>query len=130
MTSRIVRRTFLSAVVLFAFVASLAQAGQAAKFDVTGVWAFEVNTEAGAGAPTMTFKQEGETLTGKYAGTFGEADLTGTVKGADIAFSFSGDIQGQTITSNYKGTIESATSMKGTLEIVGLGAGSFTATKK
>ena len=130
MTSRIVRRAVLSAFVLFALVASLAQAGQAPKFDVTGAWAFEVNTEAGAGAPTMTFKQEGEKLTGKYAGTFGEADLTGTVKGADIAFSFSGDIQGQTITSNYKGTIESATSMKGTLEIVGLGGGTFTAKKK
>ena len=130
MTSRIVRRAFVSAFVLFALVASLAQAGQAPKFDVTGTWAFEVNTEAGAGAPTMTFKQEGEKLTGKYAGTFGEAELTGTVKGADIAFSFSGDVQGQSITSNYKGTIESNTAMKGTLEIVGLGGGTFTATKK
>ena len=59
-------------------------AGQAAKTDVSGTWTFDVQTEAGSGTPTVTFKQDGEKLTGHYAGTFGEADLTGTVKGADI----------------------------------------------
>lgn len=129
MTSLKIRRVWFAALVLCALVVSVAQA-QAPKFDVTGTWAFEVQTDAGGGAPTMTFKQEGEKLTGKYAGTFGEADLTGTVKGADITFSFSGEIQGQVITSTYKGTIESNTSMKGTLDIAGIGGGTFTAKKK
>lgn len=106
-----------------------ARAGQA-KIDVTGTWNFEVQTEAGAGAPTMTFKQDGEKLTGHYSGTFGEADLTGTVKGNDITFSFSADFQGTPLTSTYKGTIENAASMKGTLEITGVGSGTFTAKKK
>ena len=59
-----------------------------------------------------------------------EADLTGTVKGNDITFSFTADFQGTPLTSTYKGTIENATSMKGTLEITGVGSGSFTAKKK
>ena len=128
MTFRSIRRSVLAAVALCALAATYAYAQ--AKFDVTGAWAFEVQTDAGAGSPTMEFKQEGEKLTGKYTGTFGSADLTGTVKGADIRFTFSADAQGFTVVSTYTGTIESNTSMKGTLNIEGVGAGTFTAKKK
>jgi hypothetical protein len=48
--------------------------------NVTGSWVFEVETGQGNGSPSFTFKQEGEKLTGRYKGTFGEADLSGTVK--------------------------------------------------
>ena len=41
----------------------------------------------------MTFKQDGEKLTGHYSGQLGEADLTGTVKGQDIEFKFAAEIQ-------------------------------------
>jgi hypothetical protein len=116
-------------VAALAIAVGISQAGQA-KVDVTGTWNFDVQTSAGNGAPTMTFKQAGEKLTGHYTGTFGEADLEGTVKGNQIAFSFSADLQGTSLTSEYKGTVESATSMKGTLEISGLGSGTFTAKKK
>ena len=127
-----IRKSFVLAVAIVAVaLGSAATIGAQAKVDLTGKWIFDVKTDAGTGTPTVTFKQDGEKLTGHYSSqTLGEADLTGTVKGADIAFSFSGDVQGQSITSNYKGTIESNTSMKGTLEIVGLGAGTFTAKKK
>jgi len=56
------------------------QAGDA-RLDVTGTWAFQVETSGGSGTPTMTFKQDGEKLTGHYSGQLGEAPLTGTVKG-------------------------------------------------
>ena len=98
--------------------------------NVTGTWAFDVTTDQGTGNPTIVFKQDGETLTGRYTGTFGEADVTGTVKGKDITFSFSADVQGFALTSTYKGTVETATTMKGTLEISQIGTGTFTATKK
>jgi hypothetical protein len=104
--------------------ASIAQAGQA-KVDVTGKWAFAVETSAGAGAPNFTFKQDGEKLTGHYAGTFGEAELTGTVKGTDIKFSFSVDVQGTKLDETYTGTIDKD-SMKGKVEIAGIGEGTFT----
>jgi len=128
MVSKTIRQAALFFVVISA-IAAIAYAGQA-KIDVTGTWSFEVQTDAGGGSPTMTFKQEGEKLTGHYTGTFGEADLTGTVKGNAINFSFTADFSGMPITSTYKGTVESATSMKGTLDIAGVGSGTFTAKKK
>jgi hypothetical protein len=109
--------------------ALLASAQLFAQVNVTGEWAFNVTTDQGGGTPTITFKQDGEKLTGKYAGTLGAADLTGTVKGTDITFSFTVDVQGQQAPVTYKGTVEKNT-MKGTLDIAGMVNGTFTATKK
>jgi hypothetical protein len=124
-------RRILTAGAIVALVCALsAPRGAAqAKVDVTGKWAFNVETAAGAGAPTMTFKQDGEKLTGHYTGTFGEADLTGTINGAEINFSFSVDAQGQTIKEIYSGTADKD-SMKGKIVIEGLGDGTFTAKKQ
>lgn len=97
--------------------------------NVTGEWVFNVTTDQGSGTPTMTFKQDGEKLTGKYVGQLGSSDLTGTVKGNEIAFSFTIDAQGQQAPVNYKGTVEKNT-MKGSLDIAGMVNGTFTATKK
>jgi hypothetical protein len=103
---------------------------QAAKVNVTGKWAFNVETAAGSGTPTMTFTQDGEKLTGKYSGQFGETDLTGTVKGQDIAFTFNVDAQGTMLNFKYAGTIENKDALKGKVEIVGLGEGTFTAKRQ
>jgi hypothetical protein len=103
---------------------------QADKVNVTGKWLFNVETGAGSGTPTMTFTQDGEKLTGKYNGQFGDADLTGTVKGQDIAFSFNVDAQGTALTFKYTGTIENKDALKGKVEIAGLGEGTFTAKRQ
>ncbi len=97
--------------------------------NVTGEWAFNVTTDQGGGTPTITFKQDGEKLTGKYAGQLGNADLTGTVKGNAIHFTFDIDAQGQQAPVTYDGTVEKNT-MKGKLDIGGMINGTFTATKK
>jgi len=111
-------------------VAILASAQLAAQgTNVTGDWTFNVTTDQGGGTPTITFKQEGEKLTGKYVGQLGAADLTGTVKGNAIQFTFTVDVQGQQAPVTYKGTVEKDT-MKGTLDIAGMVNGTFTATKK
>ena len=80
-------------------------------------------------APTITFKQDGEKLTGKYVGQLGNADLTGTLKGSAIHFTFTIDVQGQQAPVTYDGTVEKNT-MKGKLDIGGMVNGTFTATKK
>jgi hypothetical protein len=103
---------------------------QAAKVNVTGKWLFNVETGAGSGTPTMTFTQDGEKLTGKYNGQLGDADLTGTVKGQDIAFSFNVDAQGTALTFKYTGTIENKDALKGKVDIAGLGEGMFTAKRQ
>jgi hypothetical protein len=102
----------------------------AASLNISGVWAFAVETAAGSGTPTFTFKQDGESLTGTYKGQFGEAPLTGTVKGSAIKFTVKVNAQGQDITINYTGTIENKDSMKGNAAFGELGEGTWTAKRK
>jgi hypothetical protein len=102
-----------------------------ARVDVTGKWLFTVQTSAGGGTPTVTLKQDGEKLTGHYSSQqLGEAELTGTVKGSDIKFTFGTDVQGAHLDITYTGTIESKDSMKGTVNLGGLGDGTFTAKRQ
>jgi hypothetical protein len=121
-------------VIAFAAIAVLAagpaRAGQAAKADVTGKWLFNVETQAGSGTPTITLKQEGEKLTGHYSGQLGEADLTGTIKGQDITFTFTVDAQGNNLVCTYSGTVEGKDALKGKVNIAGLADGTFTAKKQ
>jgi hypothetical protein len=119
----------VGAIVMLVVAMSAVRIAAQTKVDVTGKWAFNVETSAGAGAPTFTFKQDGEKLTGHYTGTFGEADLTGTVKGAEITFSFTVDAQGNALKETYTGTVDKDT-MKGKLVIEGVGEGTFTAKKQ
>lgn len=98
--------------------------------DITGTWAFAVETAAGSGSPSFTFKQEGEKLTGTYKGQFGEAPLTGTVKGNDIKFTIKVNAQGQDLTITYTGKVENKDSMKGTVALGDLGEGTWTAKRK
>jgi len=111
-------------------IATAALAGQASKVDVTGKWMFNVETAAGSGTPTITLKQDGDKLTGHYSGQLGEADLTGTVKGQEIAFKFTVDAQGNNLDCTYTGTIEGKDALKGKVNIAGLADGTFTAKKQ
>ena len=98
--------------------------------NVTGAWAAAVETQAGSGSPSFTFKQDGENLTGMYKGQFGEAPLTGTVKGADIKFTIKINAQGQDLTVVYTGKIDGKDSMKGTASFGEMGEGTWTAKRK
>jgi len=98
--------------------------------NVTGEWAFTVETPQGSGSPTFTFKQEGEKLTGNYKGQFGEAPLTGTVKGGEIKFTIKISAQGQELTITYTGKVETKDSMKGTAVLGEIGEATWTAKRK
>jgi len=100
--------------------------------DVSGSWQLTVETSQGTGNPTVVFQQQGEQLTGTFnSQIFGEAKITGSVKGNAIEFGFEGDAGGQKIKVNYKGTIESPTAMKGTAVYAGFDEkATWTATKK
>lgn len=106
-----------------------APAASSGAVNVTGAWVVEVETQAGSGSPSFTFKQEGEKLTGRYKGQLGEADLMGTVKGGQIEFSFKltgGQVEGTVV---YSGTTDGKT-MKGKVSLAGLGEGTFTGKKQ
>ena len=98
--------------------------------NISGDWSVTVETGGGSGTPSFTFKQNGENLTGSYKGQFGEAQLTGTLKGADIKFAFKIDAQGQQMTITYIGKVESKDSMKGTVSLGELGEGTWTGKRK
>lgn len=116
---------------ILALVAALVMPATAQGVNVTGKWVFDVQTSGGSGQPTVTFKQEGEKLTGHYSSqTLGEADFTGTVKGTAIQFTFNAEAQGQQIDVAYTGTVD-GNSMKGTVNMAGGQlTGSFTGKKQ
>lgn len=107
-------------IVLFFALAAMAFAA-----DISGKWSFEVVLDAGSGSPSFEFTQSGETLTGTYHGQFGDAKVTGTVKGNHVEFTFGSDAG----TVKYSGTITDAKHMKGSADYAGAASGTFTATK-
>jgi hypothetical protein len=109
--------------ILVAFFAICALAFAA---DISGKWSFDVVLDAGSGSPNFEFTQTGETLTGMYHGQFGDAKLTGTVKGDKVEFTFGSDAG----SVKYSGTLDGANKMKGTVDYGEAGKGTFTATKK
>jgi hypothetical protein len=131
MRQKVWNASLAAAALLFLLAASASTIRAQAKFDITGAWIFTVDTGT-VGTPTVTFKQDGEKLTGHYSSeTLGEADLTGTLKGQDLAFSFTADLQGTSVPVSYKGTVASKDEMKGTIDVAGgLASGTFTAKRK
>jgi hypothetical protein len=117
--------TFTRTLVLLCLISLAAWAA-----DISGKWTFNVETPAGSGTPEFVFKQAGEKLTGTYTGTFGTAELTGTVKGDAIEFSFETTLGDQKGKVTYKGTIDAAGKMKGDVDYAGLGQGTWTGTKQ
>jgi hypothetical protein len=99
--------------------------------NLTGTWRFTVNTGAGSGTPTVTLKQQGDTLTGSYSSQiFGEQQIKGTVKGREFNFSFNANIQGTALTVTYTGTIATADSLNGQVNLGEAGNGTFTAKRQ
>ena len=97
--------------------------GPAAAQDISGTWKAAVELDAGSGQPTFVFKQKGAQITGTYTGTFGGADLSGTVTGDTIEFSFDVPMAGL---ATYTGTISGDT-MAGTCDYGPLGGGTWEA---
>src|SRR5450755_2690173 len=117
--------TFMRTIIVLCLLSLVSYAG-----DISGKWTFNVETDAGSGAPTFVSKQAGEKLTGTYTGTFGTAELTGTVTGDAIEFSCEARVGDQKGTIVYTGKIEARDKMKGAVELAGLGKGTWTGTKQ
>jgi hypothetical protein len=95
--------------------------------DVSGTWSADVTLDAGSGTATFVFKQAGDKLTGTYTGAVGSANVTGTVNGSDVEWSFNSDEAGKIA---YKGKLDSSGKIVGTVEYGQLGSGKFTAQKQ
>ena len=121
----------LLTILALALVAAPASAQAEKKTDLNGKWLFTVNTDAGTGTPTVTFKQQGDSLTGHYSSqTFGEVDFKGTFKEQKLVFRFTTDVGGTSLTVTYSGAFDGADALKGTVDLGGMGTGTFTAKRQ
>jgi hypothetical protein len=93
--------------------------------DLTGTWALEVKTEAGSGTPTVNFKQEGQKLSGRYVGMFGESPLTGEAKDKAFSFNVAVNADGNAVTITYTGSVDQ-NGMSGRVVFGSFGEGTFT----
>jgi hypothetical protein len=106
-----------------------AQSKETKSANVTGNWKITLETPNGPGTPSVTFKQEGDALTGTYKGRMGEAPLKGTVKGNEINFSIKVNAQGNELQIDYSGTVDGDT-MKGKVKFGEFGEGTFSGKKE
>jgi hypothetical protein len=96
------------------------------KLDLTGTWDLDVKADSGqTGAPIFIIKQNGDKLTGTYKGYFGEAPMTGSVKGNNFEMTYT--MQGRK--TIYKGKAE-GNKMSGDIDWDGEEKGKFTGVKK
>ena len=104
-----------------------AQGTDEKKFDITGKWTFTVQSDVGTGTPTVTFKQVGDSISGRYSSqSLGERDFTGTLKNGKIDFSFGAETGGQAFTMSFSGMVETKDAMKGSIDFSGFATGTFT----
>ena len=115
-------------IISMAAVGAMASSAFAADANITGTWNMTVETPAGAGSPTFTLKQSGKDVTGNYQGALGQAPVTGTVNGNDVALKFTLNAGGSDLVVTYTGTVDGNT-MKGKVSLGELGDGTFTGQK-
>jgi hypothetical protein len=102
----------------------------AAPAAVGGTWSFTVDLGSITASPTVAFKQEGETLTGTYTSQqYGQFPLKGTIKGNDLAFSFTMTIEGNALDVHFTGKVDKDAA-SGSVNYGGIGDGTFTAKKQ
>jgi hypothetical protein len=98
-----------------------------AKVDVTGKWAFTLETPF-PGTPTVTFTQKGDSISGTYTSqVLGTKEFVGTAKAGTVRFSFSAESGGQNFVMSFVGKLDGADAMAGTLDFSGMADGTFSA---
>jgi hypothetical protein len=96
--------------------------------NLSGKWDVEVE---GYGAPRsqkFDLKQNGEALSGVYAGKFGESKVSGTVNDATVDFEMRVIENERIVTIHYTGTV-SEDGIKGTVTFGDLGKGTWVASR-
>jgi hypothetical protein len=117
-------RTAALCLVCVAFVS----AAPAAPANISGPWQFTVELSVGTGRPLVTFKQDGEKITGTYEGRYGKSALEGTVKENHVEFTVTVVAEGTTVSGVFAGDYEKD-QMSGTVEYEGAGDGTWSAVR-
>jgi hypothetical protein len=110
------------------FVLSSVVLASAAPASIAGQWQFTVELAVGTGRPLVTFKQDGEKITGTYEGRYGKSNLEGTVKENHVEFTVTVVAEGTTVSGVFSGTCENDR-MSGDVDYEGAGDGTWTAVR-
>jgi uncharacterized protein with FMN-binding domain len=111
-----------------AALVALAVLVSAAPANIAGQWQFTVELSVGTGKPLVTFKQDGEKVTGTYEGRYGKSNLEGTVKDNQVEFTVTMVAEGTEVTGAFGGTYENDR-MTGQVEYEGAGEGTWSAVR-
>jgi hypothetical protein len=95
---------------------------------VAGKWNGTLQLDAISGSPVLTFKQDGEKLTGTYEGYYGVSPLEGQIKEKEIGFVVTLGVEGTKIQGIFSGTVDGDT-MGGRVEFEGAGSGKWSAVR-
>lgn len=99
--------------------------------DVSGSWKLDGAIGEFPVDLVCTLKQTDAALSGACKGDpIGELPVSGEVGATDIRFSYQVNFQGQPLTITYVAVMESATAMKGSVEVMGMPSGQFTGRKQ
>jgi len=108
--------------------AAMLSAAPPAPATIAGRWQFTVELAVGTGRPLVTFKQDGEKITGTYEGRYGKSALEGTVKENHVEFIVTVVAEGTTVSGAFAGDVEKDR-MTGTVEYEGAGDGTWSAVR-
>src|SRR3954470_2567602 len=98
-----IKHVFRTAALCAAWMAVLS-AAPLAPASIAGQWQFTVELAIGTGRPLVTFKQDGEKITGTYEGRYGKSTLEGTVKENVVQFTVTVVAEGTTVAGVFTGT--------------------------
>jgi len=84
---------------------------------LTGSWKLSLNVNGNSYDMLCNFQQDGEKLSGSCKSSESENPLSGQIQGQKITWQHQTPYNGETLTLTYTGTINSATEIKGTLDV-------------
>jgi hypothetical protein len=104
------------------------QAKPAPAASLTGKWTMAIDIQGTTATPSLELVQDGEKISGTYAGRYGKFQLTGTLKGRALVFTFNMSAEGTDVLMTFKGEVAADfQSMKGEADMAGAGEASWSA---
>lgn len=93
---------------------------------LTGKWTMTLEMQMGTATPTLELVQQGEKITGVYAGRYGKFPLNGVLKGRQLQFTFTMSADGTDVVMSFAAEVaEDFQSMKGEADMGGAGEATF-----
>lgn len=96
--------------------------------DVSGKWGFAVDIAGmGSGNAEVSMEQAADgAITGTYSGQLGNTSFTGKADGDAFEFTLNSDMGAV----KYEGELQADGTLKGTMNLAGMGGGTFVGTRK